>query len=82
MENAQQQFEKLKNLTTGRLQWADLYAKSYYWQGKIFQKVGKIGEAVKHYGQFLHLWKDADLDIPEKKDAEEQMSLLKNIVGM
>jgi len=77
MAKAQQQFEKTVNLTTGRLQWGDLYAKSFYWLGRIFQKKGKIEEALDNYEQFLNLWKEADPDIPEIKDAQGQLSLLR-----
>jgi tetratricopeptide (TPR) repeat protein len=77
MVKAQQQAEKIIDLTTGRLQWGDLYAKSFFWLGKIFQKRGWIEKAVENYEQFLHLWDEADSDIPEIMDAREQLLLLR-----
>lgn len=76
LEQAQHQFEKTIDLTLGRMHWGDLYAKSYYWLGKIFQKKGLEDEAEENYRQFLNLWREADPGFPEKKDAHEQLSVL------
>jgi tetratricopeptide (TPR) repeat protein len=70
------QFDKIIKLTTGRLQWGDLYVKSFYWQGKIFQQTGENKRAVESYERFLNFWAKADSDITEKKEAQEQLSLL------
>lgn len=72
MDEAQNQFEKILDLTTGRLLWGDIYARSYYWLGKIFQKKGWREQAIEKYGKFLQLMKEADSDIPEIEDAKQQ----------
>ncbi len=68
--------EKIVSLSTGRLQWGDIYAKSFYVQGKIFQKRGLVEEAVYMYDRFLKLWRDADSDLPEVEDAKKQLDAL------
>ncbi|NIM89766.1 MAG: hypothetical protein GTO17_02335, partial [Candidatus Aminicenantes bacterium] len=77
LESAQKQFENIIDLSTGRLMWGDLYAKSYYWLGKIFQHKGWTGKAIENYEKFLQVWMKADPDIPELGDAKKQLLLLK-----
>jgi serine/threonine protein kinase/tetratricopeptide (TPR) repeat protein len=64
-------------LTTGRLQWGDIYARSYYWLGKIHQRTGYSLEAVSYYERFLQLWKHADSGLPEVADAQKQLEALR-----
>lgn len=69
---AQKQLEKIIELTVGRLQWGDIYAKSYYWLGKTYQRQGQKQKAIDHFEKFLELWKNADPGIPEVEDARKQ----------
>lgn len=78
LEKARKQFEKIVSLTTGRIHWGDIYARSYYWLGKIFQKKGWTGKAIENYEKFLQLWKDADPGLPETMDAQKQLAALRN----
>jgi serine/threonine protein kinase/Flp pilus assembly protein TadD len=75
--NAENYFEKIQQLTTGRLRWGDLYVKSFYWLGKIAHLQGRIQEAKKNFTAFLRLWEKADSGLREIKDAK---SLLKTIM--
>jgi serine/threonine protein kinase/Tfp pilus assembly protein PilF len=68
--------EKIRSLSTGRLQWGDIYAKSFYMQAKIYQKKGMKEEAVNMFNRFLNLWKDADSGLPEVEDAKKQLDAL------
>ena len=68
--------EKIVSLSTGRLQWGDIYAKSFYIQGKIYQKRGMEEEAAHMYDSFLELWRDADSGLPEVEDAKKQLDAL------
>jgi serine/threonine protein kinase/lipopolysaccharide biosynthesis regulator YciM len=68
--------EKTVSLSTGRLQWGDIYAKSFYIQGKIYQKRGMVEEAAHMYDRFLKLWRDADSDLSEVEDAQKQLEAL------
>jgi serine/threonine protein kinase/lipopolysaccharide biosynthesis regulator YciM len=76
-ESAQNYFEKITSLTTGRLRWGDIYAKSFYWLGKISQKKGWEGKAIENYEKFLQLWENADPDLLETADARKQLDALK-----
>jgi len=75
-DRAREQFEKITSLTTGRLKWGDLYAKSFYWLGKIYQNKGWTGKAVESYKKFLEIWDGADSTLPELTDARKQSDLL------
>jgi serine/threonine protein kinase/Tfp pilus assembly protein PilF len=77
-EKARELYEKIISLTTGRLRWGDIYAKSFYQLGKICQKKGWEGKAIEHYEKFLQLWENADPDLPETADARKQLDALKN----
>lgn len=76
-EKAQKQYGKIINLTTGRLYWGDIYARSFFWVGKIFQKKGEQEKAIENYEKFLQLWKATDLGLPEIAEAKNQLALLK-----
>jgi tetratricopeptide (TPR) repeat protein len=77
-EKACKEYEKITALTTGRIIWGDVYAKSYYKLGKIYQQKDWKGKAIDNYQTFLDLWKDADPNIPEIVDAKKQLALLQS----
>lgn len=77
VEKPQIYYEKIISLTRGRLHWGDIYVKSFYRLGKIYQHKGWNSKAIKHYEQFLNIWKNADPGIPEKTDARNQLITLK-----
>jgi len=80
LENARKEYEKITLLTTGRLYHGDIYAKSFYMLGKIYEQKGWKGKAIEHYEKFLDLWKDADPSIPEVRtlieDARKKLAEL------
>jgi tetratricopeptide (TPR) repeat protein len=78
LDRAREEYEKITKLTTGRLDYGDIYAKSFYMLGKIYQKKGWKGKAIEHYEKFLDLWKDADPGIAEVEDAKKRLAGLKN----
>jgi hypothetical protein len=45
--------------------------------GKIAEQQGEKAKAIEHFSKFLNLWKDADPDFPEVKDAANRLSGLK-----
>jgi serine/threonine protein kinase len=75
---AQERYDEITRLTSGRLQWGDLYAKSFYMLGKIAEQRGWPGKAIEHYEKFLEVWKDADLDIPEIEDSKNRVLSLRS----
>jgi len=82
LEKAQKVCEKILSLTLrrygiGHPRYFDLFAKSYYILGKIYEKKGWPGKAIEHYEKFLDLWKDADPGIVEVEDARKRLAGLK-----
>ena len=73
-ERAREEYEKITSLTTGRLLFGDIYAKSFYMLGKIYQEKRKKKEAIRHYEKFLNLWKDADSGITEVEDVKKMLA--------
>jgi len=78
LEQAEEQYKKIISLTSGRIFNGDIYAKSFYMLGKIFEQKGWKGKAIEHYEKFLDLWKDADPGIAEVEDAKKRMTGLKS----
>jgi len=78
LENARQEYERVISLTTGRQSSGDLYAKSFYMLGKIYEQQDKRGKAIENYEKFLDLWKNADPGIPEVEDAKKRLAGLKS----
>jgi tetratricopeptide (TPR) repeat protein len=76
-ESAQQEYEKIINLTIGKLWYGDIYSHSFYMLAKVFEQNGQSEEAIKHYEKFLTLLKDADLCFHEVDDAKERLAVLK-----
>jgi len=74
LEKAQENYEKIIGMTTGRLISNDLYTKAFYMLGKTLEQQGNTTKAIEHYEQFLQLWKDADPGLPEVDDAHIRLS--------
>jgi len=63
--------------SSGRLDFGDVYALSFYALGKIYEQKGLKGKALEQYEKFLDLWKDADPDFTEVEDAKKRLADLK-----
>ena len=77
MDKARETYNRINSSTLGRLWWGDIYAKSFYMLGKIYEQQGDTVKAIEHYEKFLDLWKDADPDIVEVEDARKRLAGLK-----
>ncbi|UCE22740.1 MAG: tetratricopeptide repeat protein, partial [Candidatus Aminicenantes bacterium] len=77
LEKAREEYEKISSLTYPRLMDGDIYAKSFYMMGTIYEQQGNRGKAIENYEKFLDLWKNADPDIPEVEDAKKRLGTLK-----
>jgi len=77
LEKAKKEYERITKLTAGRLGEGEIYVKSFYMLGRIFEQQGNTAKAIEHYEQFLDLWKDADPGIAEVDDARERVAELK-----
>ena len=76
VEKAKEEYERITSLTDGRLTAGDIYAKSFYKLGKIYEQQGNKSKAIEHYQKFLDLWKDADPGIPEVDDAKKRLAAM------
>ncbi len=79
LEKAREEYERITKLTTGRVYSGDIYTKSFYMLGQIFERQGNKGKAIEQYEKFLSLWKDADPGIDEFEDAKKRLADLKRI---
>jgi len=76
LDLAREEYERIVALTTGRIAYGDIYARSFYMLGKIAEQKGDKAAAREHYQKFLGLWKDADPGLPELADARKRLSTL------
>ncbi|MBP1765886.1 MAG: MalT-like region, partial [Candidatus Aminicenantes bacterium] len=76
LDNARQEYQKIISMGFGRLEYGDVYSKSYYQIGKISEQQGKKAEAAEHYRKFLELWKNADPGRPEVDDARRRLAAI------
>jgi pentatricopeptide repeat protein len=77
LEAALQTYEQAINLTTGKLLWGGLWAKSHLRLGEVYEQQGNTAKAIEHYEKFLELWKDADPGLPEVDDTRKRLAGLK-----
>ncbi len=77
IDRAQAEFEKITSTVVDRYTYGDVYARSFYELGKIYEQKGWKGKAIEQYEKFLELWKDADPGFTEIEDAERRLDGLK-----
>ncbi|MFP4083082.1 MAG: protein kinase domain-containing protein [Candidatus Aminicenantes bacterium] len=73
LEKAQKEYQRIAALTLGRLNYGDIYARSFYNQGKIYEKEGQKEKAVQCYQKYLKLWEEADPGTAEVADAKKRL---------
>ncbi len=60
-----------------RMVYPTLSVRAHYLLGKAYQQLGRNEGAIEQYKEFLDIWKDADLGIPEVEDAEQRLKDLR-----
>ena len=79
LEKAKEMYEKISQLTSANICYeGDIYVKSFYMLGKIFEQQGNTAKAVENYEKFLDLWKDADPGIAEIEDTKSRLAELQS----
>lgn len=66
----------LTDLEWQRLYWGIWVIKTHYYLGLAFENSGQHNEAIQQYQAFLDIWKDADTELPEYKDARLRLTRL------
>ena len=79
LERAIEQYEKITALSTGRLYFGDIYARSFYTLGRIYQQSKQDQKAENNYNKFIALWLSADAGISEVSDAQKRLSGLNRL---
>jgi tetratricopeptide (TPR) repeat protein len=74
-EKAREAYQEILVMTYNRYYLGALYAKSFYWLGRICEQLGDAAQAIEYYGKFLDLWKDADPGIVEVEDAKRRLTM-------
>jgi serine/threonine protein kinase/predicted Zn-dependent protease len=74
LDKAIETYNRIAVLTTGRLNSKDVYARSFYMLGQIYEQKGDKARAVENYQKFLDLWKNADAGLPEPEDARRRLA--------
>jgi tetratricopeptide (TPR) repeat protein len=77
LAKAAEEYKRITKLTTGRLDWGDIYVLAFYKLGKIYEEQGETAKAIENYEKFLDLWKDADPGLPEVNDARIRLNNLR-----
>ena len=75
-DEALEEYGKIHTLTLARLDYGDIYAKSYYRLAQVFEQKGWAELATRNYQKFITLWQGADPGIPELEDARRKLTLL------
>jgi serine/threonine protein kinase/predicted Zn-dependent protease len=78
MDKAQAEYERIVSSSSGRSDFGDVYARSFYELGKIYEQKDWKGKAIEHYEKFLDLWKNADSGFPEVEDAKKRLAALES----
>lgn len=76
LDKALEEYERIISLTTGRLLVGDVYAKSFYMLGQIYEQKGITKQASENYQKFLELWEGADSSLVEISDAQKRLTSL------
>jgi len=76
VNEAIEEYQRLVNLIIPKQIDGYIISKGNYELAKIYEELGKIEEATKYYKEFLHIWRDADEDLPELKDGKKRLANL------
>jgi tetratricopeptide (TPR) repeat protein len=74
LKKAQEQYENIIALKPGDMFYGDIYTKSFYMLGKIYEETGDTTKAIEYYKKFLDIWKEADPGMSELEDAKTRLS--------
>jgi tetratricopeptide (TPR) repeat protein len=74
---ALEEYEKVTQLTIGKLWYGDKYRDAHHMLGKIFDLEGQNEKALGHYEKFIKIFENADRRDPKVHEAQKRISALK-----
>ena len=77
LELALEEYEKVTQLTVGKLWYGDKYRNALFMLGKIFEQKGQKEEAIKFYEKFIKILENADHLDPKVNEAQKRIFALK-----
>lgn len=77
---AYEEWNKLRALLTGRLEFGDLFARTFYKQAKISEEKLFPDMAAKLYEKFLSFWGEGDLGPDEVSDARLRLQAIQGML--
>jgi len=76
LDDAEETLLRLINLTDARLDIPIMYVRAHYQLGGIYERQGRLGDAVKMYSRFLGFWGDVSVPLTDVENAREALSRL------
>ncbi len=73
---ALEEYKKISSMAFSRIWDGDIYARSFYMMGVIYERMGRKAKSTENYRRFLELWKEADPGIPEVNDARKRLEAI------
>ena len=78
-EKAVPLLERITTQIEGLAMWFPLFTvKAHYHLGTAYEAIGENANAIHQYETFLDIWKDADSELDEMKDAKKRLANLKS----
>ena len=77
LDRTQSAYQEIISPQAYRVWFGDIYVKSHYMLGQIYEQQGDTAKAIEHYDKFLSLWKNADPGISEVADARSRLAGLR-----
>jgi tetratricopeptide (TPR) repeat protein len=77
LEQALEEYEKVTQLTIGKLWYGDKYRNAHFMLGKIFDQKGQREKALIQYENFMKILENADHRDPKVNEAQKRISALK-----
>lgn len=77
LDEAVEEYEKLTTVDPNR-PGRDLINPRYYYRlARLYEEKGLADRAIQRYERFLGFWKNADVDLSQRKDAEQRLTRLR-----
>jgi len=80
IDQAIKEYKKLIDTNPKTREWRLIYSKYHYRLAKLYETKNLNNKAIEQYEKFLKIYKNAEEDMSELKDAKLQLTKLKRIM--